>query len=85
LTSVPIVFLFAWVPYTRGYMLASALRFALGKLRIREFKRLLTDEDRTRIADDVVDQLKGATDPWRLAEELPVPFSGVTGPSRPGE
>jgi hypothetical protein len=65
------------MPYTRGYMLRSSLMFALGKLRIRGFRRLLTDEDRARIADDVVDQIKrGDSGAWRLDEELPEPQPG---------
>src|SRR5258708_1604159 len=78
LTFVPNTFSLVGVPHTRGDILAHCLRFALGKLRIRGFKRLLTDDDRARIADDVVRQLKerpgGAV--WRLDEVLPEPQPG---------
>ena len=63
------------MPYTRASMLAHALRFALGKLRIRGYKRLLTDDDRAKIADDVVDQLQRAG--WDLSEHMPDPGPGT--------
>jgi hypothetical protein len=71
------------MPYTRGYMLADALCFALGKLQIRGFKRLLTEEDRDKIAADVVRQLKERG--WRemLEEVLPDPGPGY-GPAGGG-
>jgi hypothetical protein len=51
-------------------------QFALRGARelVRGFE--LTEEERYRVADDVVHQLKQHGDPWRLSEELPPPGKG---------
>ena len=55
---------------TRGDLLSFAVAFALRGARklVRGFREELTEEERYRVADDVVHQLKH---PWRLSEELP--------------
>jgi len=58
---------------TRGDMLRFAVAFALrgaSKL-IRGLRQTLTEEERYRVADDVVDRLQQHGDPWRLSEDLP--------------
>ena len=52
-------------------MLAFAVSLALGRLRIRGVRRLLTEEDRRAIAQDVVRQLREFGDPWQLSREVP--------------
>ncbi len=56
-----------WGPPSFRYRLA--LRGA-SKL-IRGLRHGLTEEERYRVADDVVDRLQQHGDPWRLSEELP--------------
>ena len=53
-------------------------QFALRGARelVRGFRTELTEEERYRVADDVVHQLKQHGDPWRLSEELPPPRKG---------
>ena len=54
-----------------GFAIAFALRGA------RELVRgLREEEERYRVADDVVHQLKQHGDPWRLSEDLPPPSKG---------
>ena len=57
---------------TRGDLLSFAIAFALKGARrlVRGFRTELTEEERYRVADDVVLQLKQHGDPWRLSEEL---------------
>ena len=63
---------------TRGDMLSFAIAFALRGARklVRGFREELTEEERYRVADDVVHQLKQHGDPWRLSEDLPPPGKG---------
>ena len=63
---------------TRGDMLSSAVAFALGGARklVRGLREELTEEERYRVADDIVVRLKQHGDPWRLSEELPPPGKG---------
>ena len=58
-------------------MLRFAIAYALRGARklVRGLRRGLDEEERFRIADDVVDRLKRHGDPWQLAEELP-PMTG---------
>jgi hypothetical protein len=43
---------------------------------VRGLSHELTEEERYRVADDVVHRLKQHGDPWRLSEELPPPGKG---------
>jgi hypothetical protein len=63
---------------TRGDMLSFAIAFALRGARklVRGFRKELSEEERYRVADDVVYRLKQHGDPWRLSEELPPPGKG---------
>ena len=56
---------------TRAEMLAFALSLALSRLRIRSMRRLLTEDDRRAIAQDVVRQLREFGDPWELSRDVP--------------
>ena len=58
-------------------MLRFAIAYALRSARklVRGLRQGLSEEERFRIADDVVDRLKEHGDPWRLADELP-PMTG---------
>jgi hypothetical protein len=58
---------------TRGDMLRFAIAFALMGARklIRGLKQGLTEDERYRVADDVVRRLQQHGDPWRLSDELP--------------
>ncbi len=58
---------------TRGDMLRFAIAFALRGARklVRGLRQGLDEEERYRVADDVVRQLQERGDPWRLSEELP--------------
>jgi hypothetical protein len=60
---------------TRGDLLSFAIAFALREARklVRGLREELTEEERYRVADDVVHQLKQHGDPWRLSDELPTP------------
>jgi hypothetical protein len=51
-----------------------ALRGA--RKQVRGFRTESTEEERYRLADDVVHQLKQYGDPWRLSEDLPPPGKG---------
>lgn len=58
---------------TRGDLLRFAIAFALrgaSKL-IRGLRQGLSEEERYRVADDVVDRLRERGDPWKLSEPLP--------------
>jgi hypothetical protein len=59
-------------------MLCFAIAFALRGARklVRGFRHELTEEERYRVADHVVHQLKQHGDPWRLSEDLPPPGKG---------
>jgi hypothetical protein len=58
---------------TRGQALYYAIGFALMRAQkvVRGLRQGLTEEERYRVADAVVYQLKKYGDPWRLDEELP--------------
>jgi hypothetical protein len=43
---------------------------------VRGLRDELTEEERYRVANDVVDRLKQHGDPWRLSEDLPPPGKG---------
>jgi hypothetical protein len=62
---------------TRGDLLSYGIAFALRGARklVRGLREELTEE-RFRVADDVVHQLKQHGDPWRLSEDLPPPGKG---------
>jgi hypothetical protein len=59
-------------------MLSFAIAFALRGARklVRGLREELTEEERYRVADDVVLRLKQHGDPWRLSEDLPPPGKG---------
>jgi hypothetical protein len=63
---------------TRGDLLSFAIAFALRGARklVRGFREELNEEERYRVADDVVRRLKEHGDPWRLSEDLPPPGKG---------
>ncbi len=63
---------------TRGDMLSFAIAFALRGARklVRGLREELTEEERYRVADDVVHRLRQHGDPWRLSEDLPPPGKG---------
>ena len=69
---------FSWRVRTRGDLLSFAIAFALRGARklVRGLREELTEEERYRVADDVVHRLKQHGDPWRLSEELPPPGKG---------
>jgi len=54
-------------------MLRFAIAFALRGARklVRGLREGLNEEERYRVADDVVERLKQHGDPWRLKEDLP--------------
>ncbi|MGO9686157.1 MAG: hypothetical protein ACLPTZ_26895 [Beijerinckiaceae bacterium] len=58
-------------------MLRFAVAFALVRARklVRGLKQGLTEDERYRVADEVVQQLQRHGDPWRLSEEL-LPMTG---------
>ncbi len=62
---------------TRGDTLRFAIAFALMRARklVRGLKQGLTEDERLRVADDVVQRLQQHGDPWRLSDELP-PITG---------
>jgi hypothetical protein len=70
-------FLFSRIP-TRGDLLSFAIAFALRGARklVRGLRQKLTEEERYRVANDVVHRLKQHGDPWRLSEDLPPPGKG---------
>lgn len=63
-------------------MLRFQIAFALMAARklVRGLRLGLTEEERYRVANDVVDQLQKHGDPWRLSEDLPPPKSGHSTP-----
>ena len=67
---------------TGGDRLGFAIAFALRGARklVRGLREELTEEERYRVAGDVVHQLKQHGDPWRLSEELPRPGKGHSTP-----
>jgi hypothetical protein len=71
-------YLFSWRVRTRGDLLSFAIAFALRSARklVRGLRQELTEEERYRVANDVVDRLKQHGDPWRLSEDLPPPGKG---------
>jgi hypothetical protein len=70
--------MFSWAMRTRGDMLSFAIAFALRGARnlVRGLRDELSEEERYRVANDVVDRLKQRGDPWRLSEDLPPPGKG---------
>jgi hypothetical protein len=54
-------------------MLRFALAFALMRARklVRGLRQGLSEEERYRVADDVVHRLQQHGDPWLLSEKLP--------------
>ena len=59
---------------TRRDVLRSSIAYALRKVRIADRRgRLLTEEERYAIADQVVELLRLYGDRWKLDEEVP-PF-----------
>jgi hypothetical protein len=62
---------------TRGDMLRFAVAYALMRARklVRGLRQGLSEEERYRVADDVVYRLKQHGDPWRLSDDLP-PLTG---------
>jgi len=62
---------------TRGDMLRFAVAFALMGARklVRGLRQGLSEEERYRVADDVVHRLQQHGDPWRLSDDLP-PMTG---------
>jgi hypothetical protein len=59
-------------------MLRFAVAFALRSARklVRGLRHELNEEERFRVADDVVHQLQQQGDPWRLKDDLPPPSRG---------
>jgi hypothetical protein len=69
---------------TRADMLRFAIAFALRGARklVRGLRQGLTEEERYRVADDVVNRLQQNGDPWRRSEDLPdVTGKGLSTPS----
>jgi hypothetical protein len=67
-------------------MLRYAVAFALMGARkmVRGLRQGLSEEERFRVADDVVLRLKQHGDPWRLADDLP-PTTGKGFSTPPNE
>ena len=63
---------------TRADLLRFAIAFALRGARklVRGLRHELSEEERFRVADDVVHRLQQHGDPWRLSEDLPPPGKG---------
>jgi hypothetical protein len=63
---------------TRGDLLRFAVAFALRGARklVRGLRNELNEEERFRVADDVVHRLQQHGDPWRLKDDLPPPSRG---------
>lgn len=58
---------------TLGTLLRFAIIFALTRARkvVRGLRQGLTEDERYRVADDVVQRLQRHVDPWRLSDDLP--------------
>ena len=58
---------------TRGESLTFAIAYALigACKQVRGFRQTLSEEERFRVAHDVVHRLKQYGDPWRLSDDLP--------------
>jgi hypothetical protein len=58
---------------TKGDLLGFAIAFALrgASKPVRGLRQGLSEEERYRVADDVVDRLQKHGDPWHLSEDLP--------------
>jgi hypothetical protein len=58
---------------TRGESLAFAVAYALigACKQVRGFRHTLNEDERFRVAHDVVHRLKQHGDPWRLSDDLP--------------
>jgi hypothetical protein len=67
-------------------MLRFAIAFALRGARklVRGLRQGLSEEERFRVADDVVLRLQQHGDPWRLTEDLP-PLTGKGFSTPPNE
>jgi hypothetical protein len=67
---------------TRGDLLRFAIAFALrgAQKLVRGLRQGLTEQERYRVADDVVHRLQQNGDPWRLSEDLPPPGKGHSRP-----
>ena len=65
--------MFSCAMRTRGDLLRFAIAFALRGARklVRGLRQGLSEEERFRVADDVVLRLQEHGDPWRLSEDLP--------------
>lgn len=62
------------------FAIANALRGA--RTPVRGLRQSMSEEERFRVADDVVDRLQKHGDPWRLSEDLPnVTGKGYSTPS----
>jgi hypothetical protein len=73
---------------TRADMLRFAIAYALIGARklVRGLRRGMTEEERYRVADDVVHRLRQHGDPWRLSEELTAAGKAFsTPPNAPGD
>jgi len=68
---------------TRGDLLLFAIAFALRGARklARGLRQGLSEEERYRVADDVVHRLQQNGDQWRLSEDLPPPGNGHSTPT----
>lgn len=66
-----------------GDMLRFAIAFAGARTLVRGLRQGLTEEERYRVADDVVLRLQQHGDPWRLLDDLPPPAKGFSTP--PGD
>jgi hypothetical protein len=64
--------MFSWAMRTRADTLRFAIAYALIGARklVRGLRHGMTEEERYRVADDVVHRLKQHGDPWRLSEEV---------------
>jgi hypothetical protein len=67
-----------WTMRTRGDLLRFAIAFALRSARklVRGLREGLTEEERFRIADDVVHQLEQRGDPWATQGRIAAAWAG---------
>ena len=64
------------MPYTRAFHLRLALKMALGRVRLGWRKLGLSEEERFRVADETINELR-RTGGWRdLDQELEVKHPG---------